>query len=86
MAEVPIIVSSLPEMKKIVEEYNIGVFVKEHNKQDMENALIEVRRLNKKALNENIKKAKEVFNWKVQEKVLLKIYYELKENKTRNLI
>ena len=78
MAEVPIIVSNLPEMKKIVKEYNIGVFVKEHNKQDIKNALIEVKKLNNKALSVNIKKAKEVFSWEIQEKVLLKIYYELK--------
>jgi len=77
MAEVPIIVSNLPEMKKIVKEYNIGVFVKEHNKQDIKNALIEVKKLNNKALSVNIKKAKEVFNWEMQEKLLLKIYYDL---------
>jgi len=83
MAELPIIVSNLPEMKKTVEEYNIGVFVKDNNKQDIRNALIEIKKLNKKDFSVNIKRAKEVFNWEVQEKVLLKIYYGLGSIKKR---
>ena len=77
MAEVPIIVSNLPEMKKIVDSYKVGVIAKNNSKEGLEAAILEARKLNKKELNTNIKKTRNIFNWEEQEKVLLTTYRDL---------
>jgi len=79
MAEVPVIVSNLPEMKKVVETYKVGVIAKNNGKEGLEEAILEATQLDKQELNQNIKKAKEIFNWEEQEKVLLSVYQELSQ-------
>ena len=77
MAEVPVIVSNLPEMKKIIESYNVGVVAQDNTPNGLEEAIKQAQKLNKEELNINIKNAKKIFNWEEQEKVLLKLYNEL---------
>jgi len=77
MAEIPVIVSNLYEMKKIVQEYNIGVVANENTKDGLQEAILEATKLNEKALHVNIQKVKEIYNWEKQEQVLLKVYDEL---------
>jgi len=77
MAEVPVIVSNLPEMKKVVETYQVGVVAKSNDKEGLEKAILEATQLDKSELSQNIKKAKEIFNWEEQEKVLLDVYKKL---------
>ncbi len=77
MAEVPVIVSNLPEMKKVVETHKVGVVAKNNGREGLEAAIVEATKLDKKELNINIKKAKKIFNWEEQEKILLKTYSEL---------
>ena len=74
MAEVPVIVSNLPEMKKIVEENKIGIVAKENTPQGLKEAIKEAIQLNKEELKQNIKKVKEIYNWQEQEKKLLEVY------------
>ncbi len=74
MAEIPVIVSNLPEMKKLVEENSVGVVAKENTPQGLKVAIEEATQLDKKELHTNIQKVKEIYNWESQEKVLVKLY------------
>ena len=80
MAEVPAIVSNLPEMKRVVEENGIGVVVKENTSSGLKEAIEKASLLDQEELHVNIKKVKEIYNWEEQEKVLLEVYRELYEN------
>jgi len=77
MAEVPVIVSNLPEMKKVIDTHKVGVVANGTDRKSLEDAIIVATKLNKNTLNKNIKKAKEIFNWEEQEKILLKVYNDL---------
>jgi len=77
MAGIPVIVSNLYEMKKIVQNYGVGIVSKENTVQGLEDAIKEVVKLNQDDLNNNIQKVKKIYNWEEQEKMLLKVYKEL---------
>ncbi len=77
MAEIPVIVSNLYEMKRLVEQNKVGVVAKENTPDGLREAIEEAVKLDKKELQKNIKKAKKIFNWENQEKVLIETYKEL---------
>ena len=77
MAGLPIIVSNLPEMKRLVEDNKIGVVAPQNTAQGLQIAIEKALELNKEELQENLQKVKEVYNWEEQEKVLLNIYKKL---------
>jgi glycosyltransferase involved in cell wall biosynthesis len=77
MAEVPVVVSNLPEMKKIVEKNQIGVVVETDSIKGTIEAIEKAISLDKEIMKKNLKKAKAFYNWEEQERVLLKIYKEL---------
>lgn len=79
MAEIPVIVSNLYEMKKLVEHNNIGVVTKENTLGGLKEAIKKAIVLDKKTLQINIQKVKEIYNWEEQEKVLLQIYRDLEK-------
>jgi glycosyltransferase involved in cell wall biosynthesis len=74
MAEIPVIVSNLYEMKRLVEKNNIGAIAKENSPEGLKEAIGDAVKLNKEELNKNIQKVKEVYNWEEQEKILLEVY------------
>ncbi|MDQ7047713.1 MAG: glycosyltransferase [Sulfurovum sp.] len=77
MAEIPVIVSNLYEMKRLVESHEIGIVAKENNSNGLKIAIEEAVKLDKDKLQINIKKLKTIYNWEEQEKVLLKVYKDL---------
>jgi glycosyltransferase involved in cell wall biosynthesis len=77
MAEVPVIVSNLPEMKSIVEAYQVGVVTKENNSEELSRAIILASSLDKNEIQNNLKKVKTIYNWEEQEKVLIELYQGL---------
>ena len=77
MAELPVIVSNLYEMKRLVENNKIGVVAQENTPNGLEEAIEKATILDKKTLKINIQKVKEIYNWGEQEKVLLSLYKEL---------
>jgi glycosyltransferase involved in cell wall biosynthesis len=77
MAEIPILVSNLPEMKTLVEKYQVGVIIEDSSSNSIENALVKAKLLDKKILKNNIAKVKDLYNWEEQEKKLLKVYRSL---------
>lgn len=77
MAELPVIVSNLYEMKRLVEKNHIGVVAKENSPQGLQTAIKEAVKLNRDELQQNIQKVNATYNWQHQEKVLIQLYKEL---------
>lgn len=80
MAEVPVIVSNLPEMQRVVKDNNIGIVAKENSSEGLKEAIEKAAKLDKEELQQKIKKVKEVYNWEAQEKVFLEVYEGLYES------
>ncbi len=78
MADIPVIASNLYEMKRLVQNNNIGIVAKENTATGLKEAIQKATKLDKDELYKNIQKVKEVYNWEEQEKVLLTLYKELK--------
>jgi glycosyltransferase involved in cell wall biosynthesis len=74
MSEIPVIVSNLYEMKRLVESNEIGIVAKENTSNGLQEAIEEAVKLDKKELKINIQKLKTIYNWEKQEKVLLEVY------------
>jgi len=74
MADVPVIVSNLPEMKKIVEQYSVGVVAKENTIKGLNDAIEDAMSLNRDEVRQNIKNIKKIYNWEEQEKILFELY------------
>ena len=77
MAELPVIVSDLYEMKRFVSQNKIGCVSKENTSDGLITAIGEVMNMNYQELKNNVKNLKTVYNWEEQEKILLNIYKEL---------
>lgn len=77
MAEIPVIVSNLYEMRRLVEYYSIGVVSEENSHKGLRKAIDEAMQLDQNELQKNIQNVKEIYNWEEQEKVLLEVYREL---------
>ncbi len=74
MAEIPVIVSNLYEMKKIVNEYKIGIVAQDNSIQGLKQAIEDSKALDQEEVQEKIKK---IYNWEAQEKVLFHLYKEV---------
>ena len=74
MAEVPVIVSSLPEMKKVVEDNYVGIVAKDNTIDGLKNAILDAIKLDKVKMSSSLKMLKKVYSWEEQEKVLLEVY------------
>jgi len=70
-AEVPILVSNLPEMKMISINYNVGEIVR--NRKPTELAK-QIEKLLEKDFSDNLKKAKKELIWEKQEEKLISIF------------
>ena len=74
-AEVPILVSDLPEMKQIVLNYKVGEIVKSRNPKEL---ATQIKKLLEKDFSTELKKAKKELIWEHQEEKLLSIFNHLK--------
>jgi len=79
MADLPIIVSGLYEMKKFVRENDTGFILDDIFNQEEFDSKFDTIIETYKSKQENITRVKKVYNWEEQEKVLLKIYKKLYE-------
>ena len=77
MAELPVIASNLYEMKRLVENNNIGAVAKDNSIEGLKEAIKDATKLDKKELQNNINKVKTIYNWEEQEKILLEVYSDL---------
>jgi len=72
MAELPILVTRLPEMAKVVEQYNIGKIIPENSVASLKKSINDI--LEDAIDKNNIQEAKKIYNWENQEKILLNVY------------
>jgi glycosyltransferase involved in cell wall biosynthesis len=71
-AEIPIIAGNLPEISRIINEYHVGVLVKNYQPETIAKAinnLLENETLLSK-IKENQKQAKEILCWEIEQKKL----------------
>lgn len=75
-AELPVLVSNLPEMKKIVQKYDIGLILTSRDIKDTAHVIQKMLNDSEKILEwkQNLKKASIELCWERQENLLLNIY------------
>lgn len=77
MAGLPIIVSNLVEMKRLVNKYDVGVVAHSNNASDVVSAMLKASELDKTILENNVKRVSLDFNWEVEAEKLCSIYKRL---------
>jgi glycosyltransferase involved in cell wall biosynthesis len=77
MAEIPVIVSNLYEMRRLIEDNSIGIVAKANTPKGLDIAIKEAIELDREELHNNIQRVKTIYNWEEQERVLLKVYEDL---------
>lgn len=79
MVGIPVIVSDLPEMKRVIQTYNVGVVADTGSAAGIRAAVDSAMQLDRVSMQKAINTAAEVFNWQAQERVLLDVYTTLQE-------
>ena len=74
MAGLPIVVSDLPEMRKLVMKYNCGVVCKAVTPQGIVKSIKALLANDLNKLGKNARRMAEEHSWEVQEKKLLSLY------------
>ncbi len=77
MAELPVIVSNLFEMRKIVEQNEIGVVADNNTVAGLSEAVKKSELLDLESIKLQLMNVKKRYNWEAQEKVLLEVYGSL---------
>jgi len=77
-ADIPVLVSDLPEMKRIVLDYQIGEVVIERNPKALAKQIKYFLQKDQSNIKKNLKKAALELQWKNEEKVLKNIFNDLK--------
>ena len=79
---VPVVSSNFPELVRIIDRYNVGIYCNADDPKELSNAISKVLSSKEVVLcyKENLKLAKEVLNWERESKVLTKAYGELISN------
>jgi glycosyltransferase involved in cell wall biosynthesis len=78
MAGLPMIVSDLYEMRRIVEKYEVGAVMDSEGESAFDEAVKKIDAIGIERLRQNLKHFVETFNWQNQEESLLNVYRELK--------
>jgi glycosyltransferase involved in cell wall biosynthesis len=73
-AEIPVLISDLPEFKNIIEEYNIGMILNSRDPKDVANQIKKLLSIDKTMWSSKISLAKQVLCWENEEKKLLSIF------------
>ena len=75
MAEVPVLVSNLPQMKEIVNKYDVGFAVNPEKKEEIISALKKISTDSelREKFKQNCKKASEELNWEKEITNLLQV-------------
>lgn len=73
----PIICSNLPEMRKLIEEYSIGIVAKENSIEGFRKAIEEVDSSGLDFFKQNLPQASSIYSWANQEKRLINLYNQL---------
>ncbi len=74
-AGTPVLASPLPEIKKIIDKYNVGITIESHDPMHIAQKIAFMIENNLKVkLEENLKKAAGELNWENEEKILKQVY------------
>jgi glycosyltransferase involved in cell wall biosynthesis len=76
MAELPVIVSDMFELKRFVEQHSVGL-VTEVSDEGVQAAVLELVATDRRQYIANIRKVKSYYTWEEQETKLLRLYSEL---------
>ena len=68
MAGLPVIVSNLFEMKRLVNKYRVGIVTENTTPKSLLESIHEIENLDYEQLTQNVHKASNIFNWEAQEK------------------
>ncbi|WP_373073584.1 glycosyltransferase [Sulfurimonas sp.] len=74
MAEIPVIVSNLPEMKEFIKKYKVGTVADANDVGSLVKSINEILLYDDFELKKNILNVKKQYNWEKQEEVLLSTY------------
>ena len=77
MARIPLLVTDLPEMDKIIRSYEIGAAVDQLDDDTILDAMKKIEKWPKTVLMKNLDKAANDLNWQNEEKVLIKLLKKL---------
>ena len=77
MAGLPVMISDLPEMKRVVDAHRIGVTVKGDSTQDFARAVEVLLSSDLASYANGTANARDTYNWEAQEAVLLELYRDL---------
>ena len=73
-AEIPVLISDLPEFKKVINKFNIGMCLSSRKPVDVACQINKILSMPKEYWHQDLKSAKKVFCWKKQEKALLDFF------------
>ncbi|MDT7833501.1 glycosyltransferase [Flavobacteriaceae bacterium S356] len=73
-AEIPVVVSDLPEMKKIVETHQIGRVLKDRRSKELSSL---IKSMDKRQYSNALKKTKKELSWSVEKEKLIHIFKHL---------
>jgi glycosyltransferase involved in cell wall biosynthesis len=85
MAGLPVVISDMKEMAKIVRENNIGIVVDDLTAKGIASAVFALEHKNYSEFIRNIERLKMKYNWELQEDALISAYQSLLTEKTHNL-
>lgn len=74
MAGLPVIVSNLFEMRRLVEEHEVGVTANDNTVEGFKQAIERISSLDYNRLRKNVEVTNKIYNWEQQETVLKKVY------------
>jgi glucosamine--fructose-6-phosphate aminotransferase (isomerizing) len=76
-AGLPLIVSNLSEMRKLVMENKIGLVLKNNSSHSLEEAVKKMTSVDRDKFKQNLRKAAKTYTWENQEKALINLYRDL---------
>jgi glycosyltransferase involved in cell wall biosynthesis len=75
--QIPVLVSPFPEMRRIVEDYEIGFIDKSSSAKELAdqiNSILNLPVSDIEKIQANCQEAREILNWQEEEKILLELY------------
>lgn len=76
-AQIPVLVSDLPEMKKIINDYGVGEIVKKRTPESMASQINKILKKGKNDYSEQLKLASNELTWENESKKLIEIFKNL---------
>jgi glycosyltransferase involved in cell wall biosynthesis len=74
MARIPILVTDLPEMGRLVRENGLGVTIEENSAEALSRAVEEAMKLDRSVVKKRLDRVRSIYCWENQEPVLLQAY------------